>query len=338
MPTRTFEASRPSIFMSPEGGDAHWRLMEKLAAIFELQVNPKPDDVFTFSSAQVPDCISSSEQVDAAYSYVPDPTRFFSFLEVRDRTSNIGRGYIQEVIGKRKSLGVDDCCVVSTKGFAPDALRLAEHEGIRVRSIEAAGNRGSEFFGLQEFVVHQTAPDIQSCRVFVLDDERQRTGTFTIPGAEVFQRGVIVVTPEGGRLQVPLEALLDRVLASGGWHQLEEAGGEPISLGFKLTGPGLKLVYTEKGTGLSRELDIMAVSYVVKSSVGEVRLPRGETYYYRDALSGELLAEAVLFMASRQRTAVCMVRTLAGPHRANAILFLSEAELSELVEQPPAAG
>ena len=70
MPTQSFKPSRPSIFMSPEGGDSHWRLMEKLAAIFELQVNPKKDDVFTFSTAQVPDCISSSEQVDAVYSYV----------------------------------------------------------------------------------------------------------------------------------------------------------------------------------------------------------------------------------------------------------------------------
>jgi len=72
--------------------------MEKLAAIFELEVTPNSNELFTFTSAQVPDCISSSEQVDAAFSYVPDPTRFFSFMEVRDRGENIGRGYIQEII------------------------------------------------------------------------------------------------------------------------------------------------------------------------------------------------------------------------------------------------
>lgn len=275
--------------------------------------------------------------MDAAYSYVPDPTRLFSFIEVRDRSANIGRGYIQEIMGKRKALGVDDCCIVSTKGFAPDALKLADHEGIRARSIEAAGDRESDFFRLQEFVVQQTAPDIQSCKVLVLDAERQRTRTFAVPGAEVFERELLVMTPEGERLGLPLELLLDRVLASGGWQQLKAAKGEATSLGFRQAGPGLKLRYTEADTGLAREVDVLAVTYVVQARVGEARLPKGDTYYYRDAISGDLLAEAVLFMTPLQSTAVCMVRTLTGAHRASAVVFLNEQELSELIEQPPAS-
>jgi hypothetical protein len=315
-----------SIFLSAEGGNHHWRLMEKLAAIFEVYTNPRRD-IFAFSTAYIPDCICSSEQVDVALSYVPDPARLISFTEVRDRNVNVGRGYIQHVMGKRKALGVDGCCVVSTRGFASNALRLAEHEGIRVRTIKSAEQTQSEFFRLKEFVVRRAAPDIVSCQVAVSDGER--TGTFTASPAEVLQRNLLIVTPER-RLELPLVFILNKMLSAGGWQQLSEANGGPTSLGFKPAEPGLRLQYTEQATGLPREIDVVAVVFAVQARVGEVRLPRGSTYHYSDALSQELLAEAVLFQDSQERSAVCMVRAL-GANKAGAIMFLSERELCGLV-------
>lgn len=324
------EPSRPSIFISHEGGENHWRLMEKLAAIFELYINPNPDNVFTFSSAKVPDCIDSHEQVDVAYSYLPDPSRLFSFIEVRDRNTNIGRGYIQEVIGKRKSIGVNDCCIVSTKGFSPDAQKLAQHEKIRIRIIDAKTDEKSDFFKLDQFSIKHHAPDIQSCIVDVIDTERQRTGAFTALAGDIFERELLMVTPDGHRIGLPLELLLNRILDYGGWAQLKVAQEKSTVLRLDCKGFGLKLCYTETGTGLPREVDVLTVSYTVRMQISQEKIPRSGLYYYRDALTDEILAEALLFKRDSERTAVCMVRTLTGIHRASAIMFLTEKELSRL--------
>ncbi len=323
--------SRPTIFVSPEGGDKNWRLMEKLAAILEITITPDSEELFTFTSAKVPDCISSSEQVDAAFSYVPDPTQFFSFMGVRDRNKNIGRGYIQEIIGKRKSLGCHECCVVSTKGFSPDALKLAAHEKINVRCLDNMGDQKSKFFALSEFEIKKHIPDIIKCEVIAYDPKRRRTGTFVSKGSEVFCKKLLFVDKEGKRSGLPLLQPLDRILSNGGWHQLENAENHNITLVFTVDSQRLKLSYIEDISEICRELDVKEIRYVVRGQIETALLPRGDTYYYRDAISGKLLAEAVLFVTNKSRETVCLTRTLSSPHRANAVAFLNEKELGTLI-------
>lgn len=102
-----------TVFFSIEGEGEQWRLMEKVAAALEGFCRPPGEQFWTFSTAKVTDIVGAKEQVDVAYSYVPNPEEAFSFVEVRHRGSRVQRPYVQEVMGKKRSLRIADCCIVS---------------------------------------------------------------------------------------------------------------------------------------------------------------------------------------------------------------------------------
>jgi len=123
LPKKTIEG-KPTLFFSANAADKSWRLTEKIVALIESFLQGL-DELFTLSSARIRDIAGDLEDVDVAYASIADPMDFFSFVEVRDRRRKVGRQYIQEVMGKRKSLGIDSCVVVSTIGFTRNAIRLA---------------------------------------------------------------------------------------------------------------------------------------------------------------------------------------------------------------------
>jgi hypothetical protein len=134
MPSATSEGQE-TLFFSTNKTDRSWRLKEKIVAIIESYFQERDDGIFTFSSARIKDAVDSLEEVDVAYTSFSDPTKYFSFVEVRDRSHNVGREYIQEVKGKRDSLNIEKCKIVSTRGFAPNAVKLASWAGIPLRLL-----------------------------------------------------------------------------------------------------------------------------------------------------------------------------------------------------------
>ena len=163
---------KPTFFFSPHHADKSWRLKEKIVAVIESFLQGE-DNILTFSTAKIVDVIGSVEDVDVAYASLSDPTKAFSFVEVRDRSKSVGRQYIQEIMGKRKSLGIDVCQIVSTKGFAPDAIRLASHEGISLRLLapETAENT-KRWFKPDEIRVAGVIYEVEKCSVLVSVDGR----------------------------------------------------------------------------------------------------------------------------------------------------------------------
>jgi hypothetical protein len=123
-----------TLFFSTNDKDKLWRHKEKIVAVIESYLQGK-DDIFTYSSVKAKDIIGYSEQVDVAYTTIQDPMKLFSFVEVRDRSIQTGRQYIQEIMGKRTSLGINTCKVVSTKGFSRNAIRLASNQNITLRQL-----------------------------------------------------------------------------------------------------------------------------------------------------------------------------------------------------------
>jgi hypothetical protein len=96
--------------------------------------------VYTFSTANVPNGTSYPPPLDVVYSIIPDPDAAFSFVQVKDySTDKVDRETIDAVIGQRVQTGIQSCTVVSTTGFTAAALELAriQHVKLRVLSLDA---------------------------------------------------------------------------------------------------------------------------------------------------------------------------------------------------------
>src|SRR5262245_56901586 len=126
MPSVTAKG-KPGVFLATSHSDKEWRLQEQLVALFESNLCDS-ESAITFSPMDVPDVIGSTENVDVVFAAAKNTTSYLSFVEVRDRSTKVGRQYVQEIIGKRKSVAIPDCAIVSTAGFTKDAMRLATHE------------------------------------------------------------------------------------------------------------------------------------------------------------------------------------------------------------------
>ena len=133
MPKISIQGKR-TLFFSRNYADKSWRLKEKIVAVIESFFQDR-DNVLTFSSINIRDVVNDLENVDVVYANMEDPRELFSFVEVRDRGEKVGRQYIQEIMGKRESLGIENCRIVSTKGFSRNAIRLASHKGIDLRVL-----------------------------------------------------------------------------------------------------------------------------------------------------------------------------------------------------------
>lgn len=162
----------PTLFFSTNQADKSWRLKEKIIAIIESYLQDR-EDVFTYSSTKIKDIIGQLEEVDVAYTSISDPMSFFSFIEVRDRSNNVGRPYIQEIMGKKTSLNIDKCRVVSTKGFSPNAILLASRQNIPLRLLLPESKQNiKRWFKPDFFQVEYPAFKIIKCSVLVTKDNK----------------------------------------------------------------------------------------------------------------------------------------------------------------------
>lgn len=77
-------------------------------------------------------------QVDITIKLSDGPTEFFGIVEVRDRNRPIGVRYVEEISGKKRSVGADAAFLVSKSGFTKTAISKAKQISMRILSYEEA--------------------------------------------------------------------------------------------------------------------------------------------------------------------------------------------------------
>lgn len=136
-----------------------------------------------------------------AYASMSDPTEYFSFVEVRDRSKKVGRQYIQEIMGKRTSLNIDACKVVSTKGFSRDAIHLAFHQDISLRLLTSETEQNiKRWFKPDVIQVEYPLSEIVKCSI--LARIGNKIYEFKAGREKVLENNILVFTKEPHRYRV----------------------------------------------------------------------------------------------------------------------------------------
>lgn len=309
MPTLSIPG-RWSLFFAPHASDQAWRFKEKVVAIIEGSIHGRPD-VLTFSNARIDDCIGSAEEVDVAFSNAIEPENIFAFVEVRARSQKVGRPYIQQIIGKRQTLGIDSVTVVSTTGFSRDAIRLARHAGISIRVLRdasaakiaswfAADGVGSEIGTYAiDFVKADYHPDGESLLVVPEDCSnvtlssfvmRTENGFSAVSNEFVFQEAIVK--------DARWNELLDTIPKDGRLHPIQ-----PIGLSRLV--PALYLA-TEVGTDRVRLSRIDTIEFNFRAGWLKRFFRMTARYEYFDPLTSTEIGTA--FVCKFANEYICLTR------------------------------
>lgn len=297
---------KPLLFFSAHHADKEWRLKEKLVAVIESYLQPVADP-YTFSNARLLDVIGSTEEVDVAFSTTGDPRAAFSFVEVRDRNKKVGRPYIQQIIGKMKTLGVHQCAVVSTRGFAQKAIRLAEHEGIRIRVLSRSTPEKQSWYTAQSIEIRQ--PVLRIDHGSVLASVNGAIQEFTCAGD---QATLLAPTADADQYRaVPLARIFEVDFLGRPetrrqvWERVPKDGQihrATYSMTYKT--PVLQLEC--KGS----RYPVGGIVYFAEIGVLAAPAPVADAYEYIDGSTQGLLAQLILapFSLGGQQRYACLVR------------------------------
>ena len=297
---------QPTLFFNSNHAAEDWRLKEKIVALIESFLQPVANP-YTFSDARLPDVIGSTEQTDVVFSVTPDLLAAFAFVEVRDRKEKVGRPYVQEIMGKRESLGVPSCIIASTKGFSRDAIALATSHGILLRVLNDSTPSDETWY--QGGSLRASNEIIRINRVIVL----AMNGDQLIRGeCEGDQAPILAPTGRADEYQpVPIGAVLQVDILSHKDRTKEQLAkvprdGHPHEVVFSVEYKKPRLTLDWEGTLLpvKRVIFLSEVGYLEEDA------PFVEAYRYLDPASGELLAQALLARVNveGQNGYACLVR------------------------------
>ena len=298
-------SGRPLLLFSANDTDKEWRLKEKIVAVIESYLQPVSDP-YTFSSINLPNAIESTEQVDVVHSITDDPRSAFSFAEVRDQGRKVGRPYIQQVMGKIRTLGVEQCTVASTRGFSRDAIRLATREGINVRALVKSAPDQEPWFAANAFTVRNRYARLDHATVLTSLDNKVRK-------VEVDGHGTLyaIGNQRDAFRPVPISRVLDAdVLEKPGtredvWSKVtDDKGAERFNIGVTYEKPRL-LVHLE---GALRPVG--GIMFFAEIGIATSDAPISEAFRYVDATNEALIARLVLarFTLDGAEHYICRVR------------------------------
>jgi len=112
----------------------NWREFEKLVARIEEDSRPlgwvvrSPDRIRCKITAKF-------REVDASIRIPSEHSAKLIIVECRERSSRQDVTWIEQLATKKKNLGADTVIAVSSKGFSTDALKLAVHYEIQLRTL-----------------------------------------------------------------------------------------------------------------------------------------------------------------------------------------------------------
>ena len=251
----------------------------------------------------MPDIIGSTENVDVVFAAAANTASYMSFVEVRDHSRKVNRQYIQEIMGKRKSIGIDSCTIASTKGFTKDSVRLAQHEGIRLRLLNPESPDAIPFFkgSSLPFRMHQRV--LARCVLFI--DRKGQKKCRIIEASDLDRVSVLAPTEKpDDYLARPLSRLADLecftlpCFANGDNIKTESAfyagipqdglfhRAEPIVISYDLP-KWYDIVNGEL-------VPIRKIAFCILASAFYVEAPIHQWYKYVDVPSKDVIARSIL--------------------------------------------
>lgn len=302
---------KPTLFFSASHADKSWRLTEKIVAVIESFLQCR-DELFTLSSARIRDIARDLEDVDVAYTSTPHPMDPFSSVEVKDTKGKVGRQYIQEVMGKRDSLGIDTCVVVSTSGFTRNAIRLASRPEVSIplRLLHPETEENIRKWYRADFIAAWPLVQIVQWHV-------EGTTVGTIQESEVdrvktSENNILVPTRKPHTYRVlPLPRVFDvevmehREYRDKFLPEIPDDGAfHEVSVPVQYEKPRL---YWQSGAVF---LSIERIDFLGRAKRPFPNAPITHRYKYLDAVSNQKIAEAIVAEAriKGQRHYICLVR------------------------------
>ncbi len=317
MPKVSVEGKQ-TLFFSKNAADQSWRFKEKMVAVIESFFQNR-NDLFTFSSTKIRDIVNDLEDLDAAFASIEDPTDFFSFVEVRDRGKKVGRQYIQEVMGKRTSLSIDTCKIVSTKGFTRNAIRLAFKVDIPLRMLLPESNQNIKKWFSPDYIGMES-PLVEIAKCSVLARSGDKILEFKADQAKSLENNILVPTENPDKYKViSLSRVFDVDVMRNQKHREDFLANVPMDNKFhkatvscQYEEPRLYLKVNKTGNDSheDRILPIAAIVFFLLVSRQSVNAPINHRYKYLDAVTEEKIAEVIVadILVDKQPYYISLIR------------------------------
>lgn len=308
MPKVSVEGKQ-TLFFSKNAVDESWRFKEKISAVIESFFQNR-DDLFTFSSIKVRDIVNDLEDLDAAFANIEDPNDLFSFIEVRDRGKKVGRQYIQEVMGKRTSLDIETCKIVSTKGFTRNAIRMASEVGIPLRLLLPESKQNIKKWFSPDYIGMQS-PLVEIARCSILSRVGNKLQEFESDQAKSLGNNILVPTEDPHRYKIiSLSRVFDVDIMRNQKYSEEFLSNVPMDNDFhKATVPYeyeeprlyLKVEGKSNDENKFNICPIAAIVFFVLVSQQSLHTPITHRYKYLDAVNEEKIAEVIVAETSAKK-------------------------------------
>lgn len=312
------------LFFTQRKKDERWRLLEQLTAVIESYLLPVADP-YAFSPAKVPNKVQDLVEVDVAYCLTSDPRCPFSFVQIRDRSNNIGRPYMEQVVGQKATLGINQAVVVSSSGFSSSALRLAKAEDIATRILRVASPEElAEWCSLSHLEIKQPVFKVMDVTSICKKGNGFRTykvpaglSPYNVPFLEPVENtstqfDQITLDPTGRPFKIiPIGAVLNRILAQGTHYEeliskIPEDGHPHVAT---IAQEFSKSIYYLKSTEGVEQVNGLVLNVEAQRNFVA---PLSASYHYIDAQDKHTLGDIVVaeFIIGDSSFRFCLTRTL----------------------------
>lgn len=266
----------------PQPPRREWREFEKLVARIESTLAPlgavvrSPDNAVLDKDTQRP------RNIDATVRYQSAKGPVFMALECRRRGRRQTVEWIEQLVGKKASIGATRMIGVSSAGFARNAMKKAARLGIELRSARSLDEEAvRRWIAMDSILLETVRPWVKGIELECPVELIER-----FAGATLVPTAAPVVMVAGESSPITLGELLERARGASPWPELEP--GQIGSLSLPVTFAAEMLLRTSFG---DRTFRIRRIDCGVKREVA--RGPRVAAVSYADGSSPIL--EAVHF-------------------------------------------
>ncbi|MGB4089553.1 MAG: restriction endonuclease [Smithellaceae bacterium] len=310
---------KSQLFFSDNDPEKTWRLKEKIVAVVESHIQSR-DDLYTFSSQRIRNAVGDLEEVDVAFTNFSNPTDVFEFIQVRDRKNTAGRPWIEQILGQRKSLGINGGIMVSTSQFSAQAIRLAEHNNVLLRLLLPEVNENIRRWYKPDSIGIRN-PIIKINKANILARTDKKILSFEADAMKTTENNILVPTATLGEYEVISlsrvfdvdiiqheernEELLSKIPTDGIFHKSAAA------IEYKKPRLYLKVKSTDINLpDQNNVLPIGAIVFFIDVNHQHSDFPIAYRYKYIDAFNNEMLAQIIVAATNieDQRHYICLLK------------------------------
>ena len=258
-----------------------------------------------YSPARIPNIKGDPTEVDVAFSTIEDPSEHFEFIQVRDRSGNQDKTWVEQIIGQKISLGIESATIVSTSDFAEQAIRLAVSQNIRLRLLLPESDENikpwfkSDILGLNHplFEIDVCSFNVKKgSKYYILKADRQNSTD---------QYFLIPTEVKGKYKAMSLNRVFDHEFRRHPDRRQEIIETLPKDdqfhtciFGIEYEEPSLYVLFNgqlQDGTEVDNEiLPIYALAFAVRANNQFKNYPITHRYKYINPADNELLAQAIM--------------------------------------------